>query len=192
MTPHSDRHSSSDGDRAAIDWSAVWAEHGRWLRTVVFARLDGDRQAVDEVLQSISLAVVEQRAPLADRTKLAPWLYRIAVRHVLQHRRRNGRARKLNERYARRLVLDERDGEAPDPLHWLIADERRSLIRTALGRLPRRDVEMLLLKYTEDWSYCEIAERLGISESAVESRLHRARSRLRMELTLLDVIETLP
>jgi RNA polymerase sigma-70 factor (ECF subfamily) len=45
--------------------------------------------------------------------------------------------------------------------------------------LPRRDGEILLLKYTEDWSYRELAAHLGISESAVEARLYRARSRLR-------------
>ena len=36
-----------------------------------------------------------------------------------------------------------------------------------------------MLKYTEDWSYRALAEHLGISESAVETRLHRARGRLR-------------
>jgi RNA polymerase sigma-70 factor (ECF subfamily) len=45
--------------------------------------------------------------------------------------------------------------------------------------LSPRDAEILLLKYTEDWSYRELAAHLGISESAVEARLHRARGRLR-------------
>ncbi|NQT38292.1 MAG: sigma-70 region 4 domain-containing protein, partial [Planctomycetes bacterium] len=56
-------------------------------------------------------------------------------------------------------------------------------------RLSRRESEILMLKYTEDWSYRQIADRLGISASAVESRLHRARHRLRSELAALDVIE---
>jgi RNA polymerase sigma-70 factor (ECF subfamily) len=76
-----------------------------------------------------------------------------------------------------------------DPLGWLLAEERRRQVRQALARLPRRDAEILLLKYTEEWSYREMARRLGISESAVEARLHRARQRMRAELTALDVIE---
>ena len=36
-------------------------------------------QAVDEVMQEVSLAAVKQAAPLADRSKVAPWLYRLAV-----------------------------------------------------------------------------------------------------------------
>ena len=32
---------------APIDWSAVWAEHGRWLRTVVIARLGVSESAIE-------------------------------------------------------------------------------------------------------------------------------------------------
>jgi RNA polymerase sigma-70 factor, ECF subfamily len=173
---------------APIDWSAVWSEHGRWLRTVVIARVR-EHRAVDEIVQEVALAAVAQRSPLADATKIAPWLYRLAVRQSLLYRRRAGRQRRLVERYGRlvRPAADDTDGR--DPLEWLLADERRRLVRAALERLPRRDGEMLLLKYTEDWSYRELAERLGVSESAVEARLHRARARLRAELTALNVIE---
>ena len=48
---------------------------------------------------------------------------------------------------------------------------------------------MLLLKYTENWSYRELALHLGVSLSAVESRLYRARERLRHELVQLQVVE---
>ena len=58
-----------------------------------------------------------------------------------------------------------------------------------MKQLVRRDAEILLLKYTEDWSYRDLAGRMGISESAVEARLHRARQRLRNELAALDVVE---
>jgi RNA polymerase sigma-70 factor (ECF subfamily) len=83
----------------------------------------------------------------------------------------------------------ESDSRTADPLAWLLADERQKLVRTALARLPARDAEILLLKYGEDWNYHEIAERLGIGHSAVEARLHRARKRLRQELTDLHVVE---
>jgi RNA polymerase sigma-70 factor (ECF subfamily) len=170
-----------------IDWPAALAEHGRWLRTVVFARL-GEPQAADEVMQELALAVLRQSAPLADRAKLAPWLYRLAVTQALLYRRTHGRRRKLTDRYAIRVRPTEAD-EQGDPLSWILADERRRLVREALARLSSRDGEILLLKYTYDWSYRELSEHLGISHSAVEARLHRARSRLRCELTALEVIE---
>jgi RNA polymerase sigma factor (sigma-70 family) len=171
-----------------IDWQAVLAEHDRWLRTVVCARV-GEPQAIDEVMQEVSLAAVEQRAPLSDPGKVAPWLYRLAVTQSLLYRRKMGRRRKLMDRYLDRHRPTEQGTRQLDPLGWLLAEERRGLIRTALTRLPRRDAEILLLKYTEDWSYRELAQRLGISRSAVEARLHRARKRLRAELAAVEVIE---
>src|SRR6266851_1768136 len=54
-----------------LDWAAKLAEHDRWLRTIVLARL-GERQAVDEVMQEVALAAVAQRAPSATWPDLAP------------------------------------------------------------------------------------------------------------------------
>ena len=178
-------------EETAIDWQALLAEHERWLRTIVYARL-GEPFAVDEVMQEIALAAVRQAAPLEDPSKAAPWLYRLAVRQCLLYRRKCGRRRKLTERYADQFRPDERDRHSPDPLAWLLAQERRKLVRVALERLPSRDAEILLLKYTENWSYGRIAEHLGTSHSAVEARLHRARARMRAELAALEVIEAKP
>ncbi|MEE8451923.1 MAG: sigma-70 family RNA polymerase sigma factor [Thermoguttaceae bacterium] len=185
---NSRRQTPNGPDRPAIDWPAVLARHDRWLRTVVRARL-GEPQAVDEVMQEVSLAAVRQNSPLNDPDKVAPWLYRLAVTQVLLYRRKMGRQRNLTDRYAQRNRPTEGDNREPDPLGWLLAQERRDQVRTAMARLPRRDAEILLLKYTESWSYRDISKHLGISESAVEARLHRARGRLRAELTAMEVVE---
>lgn len=174
-----------------IDWQAALAEHDRWLRTVVAARL-GEPQAIDEVMQEVALAAVAQKAPLHDAAKVAPWLYRLAVMQSLLYRRKQGRRRKLNDRYADRYRPTERDVRQPDPLEWLLTEERRALVRVAVARLPKRDAEILLLKYTQDWNYQALADHLGISESAIEARLHRARKRLRSELAAMHVVEVTP
>jgi RNA polymerase sigma-70 factor (ECF subfamily) len=166
---------------AVIDWQAALVTHDRWLRTVIYARV-GEPQAVDEVLQEVSLAAVRQKAPLQDPSKVASWLYRLAVTQSLLYRRKQGRRRKLVDHYAQDRQPTEADPRQLDPLGWLIAKERRQLVRAAIARLPKREGEILLLKYTEDWSYRELAEHLGTSESAVQTRLHRARQRLRSEL----------
>ena len=103
---------------------------------------------------------------------------------ALLHRRRAGRRRKLVERFADSGAAP---GEAvdDDPLAWLLAEEQQQLVRRAIAALPPRDAEILLLKYTEDWSYRQLAEHLGVSDSAVEARLHRARGRMRAALARL-------
>ncbi len=171
-----------------IDWAAALVRHDRWLRTVVAARL-GERQAVDEVLQEVSLAAVEGRSGV-DPDRVAGWLYRLAIRKTLLYRRAMGRRHKLAGHYARK-VRDEATTPA-DPLGWLLLDERTALVREALGKLPARDAEILLLKYTENWSCRDLAEHLGQTEAAIVSRLHRARQRLRDELAGSSVIEVRP
>ena len=180
------------GRRAApptIDWPAALAKHDRWLRTIAYARL-GEARSVEEVMQEVALAAIRQAAPLKDHSKLAPWLYRLTVRQVLLYRRKMGRQRKLKEGYAQSRQPTEVDRSTVDPLTWLLVVERRQRIREALTRLPERDAEMLMLKYTENWSYHQLVEHLGISHSAVESRMHRARQRLRAELTAAELVES--
>ncbi len=166
-----------------MDWPAILAAHERWLRRVVTARVQ-ERQAVDEVMQEVALAAVAQRSPLLNPGRLVGWLYRLAVRQVLIYRRKAGRQRALVGRYARQQATG---GESPglSPLSWLLHDERRGMVQQALRRLPPRDADLLVLKYAEGWSARELAGRLGVKTVAVEARLHRARGRLRAELTAL-------
>lgn len=161
-----------------IDWPSELLRHGRWLRGVLLAR-SRDWHAIDELLQAVSIAVLQAPA-LRDPSRVAPWLYRVAVRIALLHRRRLGRERRLQSALAQHEQSVARTAQSP--LDWLVAVERNQLIRQALGCLPSKEAELLLLKYIEDWSYCDIAEHLGITESAVESRLTRARSKLRAQL----------
>ncbi len=152
----------------AIDWQAALAQHDRWLRTIVLARVR-ERQAVDDVMQEVALAAVRQAAPLADAEKVAPWLYRLAVRQSLLYRRKCGRRRRLQESYENRQERHRENGHngpsVLEPLGWLLSDERQALVRQALGRIAARDREILLLKYTEDWNYGQIANHLGVSHS---------------------------
>lgn len=169
--------------RAALVQQAL-AEHRRWLATVLRAR-GVEPAALDDVLQEVSTAALEHADRLRDPQKVAPWLYRIAVTCALQHRRRLGRKRRLVER----LAATHRESTAsdePDPLAWLLADERRQLVRQAISSLSARDAEILMLKHSEDWSYRQLAEHLGISESAVDARLHRARAKMRRALAKLS------
>jgi len=171
-----------------IDWEAAFAEHFGWLRSVVAARL-GEAQAVDDVMQEVAAAAVasSMKAPLSDPTKVAPWLYRIAVRQTLLYRRSCGRRRKLVKNFAERKAPRETDNRIPNPLAWMLSHERAARFQEVMDQLPDRDREVLMLKYEHGWSYQRISEQLGISMSAVETRLHRARRRLREKLARQEI-----
>jgi len=182
-TPPASRH-------PAIDWGRCLEEHQSWLKRVILART-GEPQAVDEVWQQLALAAVEQRWPLADPAKVAPWLHRLAVIAAARHCRQLGRQRRTIHRWADAQTYSS-NGAALDPLALLMRRERVALTRHALLSLPARDAEMLLLKYGERWSYRRIAAHLGISEKAVDCRLMRARAQLRRSLVRLGVEDNEP
>lgn len=175
----------SGANRAPIDLPAALAEHDAWLRTVVLARL-GEPDAVGDVMQQTALAAAKGVDRLRDPAKLAPWLYRIAVTQTLLHRRQQGRRRRHHDHHRQQATIAEHDASQPDPLDWLLADEQRQLVRRALHTLPGRDAEILLLKYSQDWSYRQIAQHIGVGEAALEGRLHRARRKLRKALVSAD------
>jgi len=183
--PDSPQHCCTEAGR--IDWNAELTRHARWLRTVVASRV-GEAAAVDDVMQQVGLAVAAGKGLPVDPQRVGPWLYRVAVKQSLQHRRTAGRRRRLLARCAEdgdRSGIDER----PSPLDWLLREERLAAAGAALAALPDLDRQLLLLKYTEDWTYRQMAERLGVSVDTVEHRLQQARSRMRRQLAAAGVVE---
>ncbi len=182
----SDLQTDSDAPVApgGDDTKRWWLQHQRWLRAIVMARV-GERQAVDDVMQEVALAATVGRSGLRDPSRIAPWLYRVAVRQALLYRRKQGRHRNKIEQFAQRR--ESPDASSGDPLTWLLDREQSRQVRAALEALAARDREILLLKYSENWSYRQIAEHLGTSATAIEARLHRARHKLRKQLLARNV-----
>lgn len=175
--------SDSGPEQGMADWGEVLAAHDRWLRRILSARLR-EPPEIDEVMQEVALAVVAQRSPLMDPSRLAGWLYRLAVRQALLYRRKAGRDRAKVGRCAQAKPIPVESPD-PSPLAWLLHDERRELVRKALGMLPPRDADLLALKYGEGWSARDLAGRLGVGIPAIEARLLRARRRLQAQLASL-------
>ena len=168
-----------------IDWREQLAQHERWLRQVILART-GESGCVDEIWQQVSLAVVEQRWPLADPARVAPWLHRVAIVLSARYVRQLGRGRRALAAIGK---LRQQHAGAVDPLKLLMRSERLEITRKAILRLAGRDAEILLLKYAHRWSYRQIAAHLGITEKAVDCRLLRARERLRLILVEMGIDE---
>lgn len=172
---------------SALSLNDLITEHGRWLRTIALSRLR-DAEAADEAVQNTVVATLDAMRRGVAVKRPAPWLYRVLLRQCLLHRRKLGRRRKAHERLARErqelcsIDRDLHDEAATCPLAGLLADERRQVVARVLRQLDERDAQLLLLKYVEAWSYRKIAEQLGVTEATVESRLHRARKKMRRQL----------
>jgi RNA polymerase sigma-70 factor (ECF subfamily) len=146
----------------------------------IFALIFGivrDAHEVEDVAQEVFLKVYTRIRAFDERSQFFTWLYRVAVNAAKDH---------VKKRIRRPAVaLDEADslaGGGEDPESHAARGETSRLVREAIDALPLRYREVLALRELEGLSYDEIASVLGISIGTVESRLHRARSRLKRKL----------
>jgi len=116
------------------------------------------------------------------RSSFATWLSRVAVNHCYDYLRRQRTSRVLY--FSQISEEGQRALEARAQSHSLegsnIEDRvaQRQLAAKLLSRAPADDRIILGLKELEDLSVEEIAEILGLKESTVKVRLHRARKRM--------------
>ena len=104
------------------------------------------------------------------------WLYAVALRVLANQRRSSRRLGNLRSKLGGVVGVAQ-----PDPEEVLVrAEDERRLLK-ALARLRPADQELLRLVTWEEHPRDQVAQMLGISRAALDQRLHRAVSRLRIE-----------
>jgi RNA polymerase sigma-70 factor (ECF subfamily) len=147
-----------------IDFSTWYArEREGVVRSLLV--IGGDPEvARDAVAEAFSRAY-ERWHRVAAMDSPTGWVYRVALNEI----RRRERRRRIEARLLRRRA-DPRPAAPPpdvDPELW-----------DAVAALPRREREVVVLRYVADLREREVAEALGISEGAASAALVAARRRL--------------
>lgn len=167
--------SGDSGSRADVALERLYDEHYvRLVRLAVLLLRDTGR--AEEIVQDAFVAVHQRWDRLAD-ADLPAYLRQTVVnrsRSSLRHLR----------------VVDRRrpaaSPTAPGADEPVLADDRRQTVIEALWRLPRRQREVLALRYYLDLSEREIGETLQISQGAVKTHASRGASALRATLSGLQ------
>ncbi len=98
------------------------------------------------------------------------------------------------ERGPRTFHLIAASGTDGDPAAQAAAGDLAASVRAAVGALPQGQRAAVQFFYLSELSYRETAERLGIAEGAVRTRLHKARETLRGRLRIVgeeeDIVMT--
>lgn len=168
------------GDEAAFGELMV-----RWERPVkaVVARIVFNAGEAEELAQETMVRVWQQREKFREGAAVRPWIFAIAV-NLARNRLRWWRRRptvSLQEWSEDGEVgrggegEKERRGDGGD----LERKERAGAVRDAVAALPVELREAIVLFEYEEMSQAEIAATLGCSVKAVESRVARAREKLR-------------
>lgn len=157
-------------------------------------RILNNPQEAEEVLQETFISAFRALDRFEARSQLGTWLYRIAYNAALMRlRKREAPTESLDEP----AVTDDGDmlprqlvdwSAAPDTV--LLGKELRAVMDAALVTLPNSLRSVFVLRDIEGLSTAETADALGLTETNVKVRLHRARLALREKLSAYFAGET--
>lgn len=133
----------------------------------------GDRDAVEDVVQSVLARLWEGRQTLETPESLTNYLHAAVRRRALDELRREG----VRRRAAPLLTLEA--GERTETADTFDADALRHRFARAVAELPQRTREAFILSRREGLSYDEIALRMGISVKTVGVHIGNSLAALR-------------
>jgi RNA polymerase sigma-70 factor (ECF subfamily) len=148
----------------------------------------GNESDAEDVLQNTFLKAFQHIGEFEGRSSLSTWLYRIASNEALMLLRKHH----PESNFTDRAPQDQENGDF-DPVEFadwcclpeeeFLTTESRSALDQAVQHLPETLRIVFILRDIENLSIHETSQTLGLSETAVKTRLLRARLRLREELS---------
>jgi RNA polymerase sigma-70 factor (ECF subfamily) len=133
----------------------------------------GDRDTAEEIAQEAFVKALQALPSFAGERRFYPWVTVIASRLCVDHHRRLGRVRPVEE-----IDAGSVDGDHGARLAFLADVDN---LDRALQRLGPRHAEVLELRERQGMTYAQIAAHLDVPQSTVEALLFRARKALRRE-----------
>jgi RNA polymerase sigma-70 factor, ECF subfamily len=176
------------GDTDAFD--QVFGLYSKKVFQVAY-KLLGNRDEAEDAVQEVFLTVFQKAKTFRGQSQFSTWLYRLAVNAALSRMRRHKRRKEIP--YEEFLPQFQKDGhhQTRPVVDWsneipASSDqpELRRILKSAMDQLRPVDKAVLILSDVEEFSDQEIGQAVGLSTSAVKTRLHRTRLFLRGKLAV--------
>ena len=135
----------------------------------------GSSDEWEDLVQVAFLEVYKSLDRFEGRSSLSTWVYKIAIRVGLQHRRRQRRFRWLSLFHN---ANSPNEYAGPHPVAKLESREALKALDTRLAGLSEAKRIVFVLSDVQGLTNTEIAEILGINPNTVRSRLHAARTEI--------------
>ena len=173
---------AKDGDHQA--YAELCRRHSKQiLRTVL--RITRDIADAEDALQEALLKAYIHIGRFEERSAFSSWLTRIAINSALMLLRK----KRSQPVYSFETDPDAGDFKLPEPRETshnpeesCVQNALENELAQAIRYLPPTLRVVIQIRYQEDASGAQIAKMLGISESAVKTRLFRAKSQIRRHL----------
>lgn len=153
-----------DADSAV---AALFASHRLAMVRLALLLVD-DVETSEDVVQEAFASLHRRWPSLTDREAAVGYLRSCVLNGCRSVLRRRRTVRRNPQPAAEALTVEAADGRL------LLAEEHREVI-AALQRLPRRQREVIVLRYWSELPEAQVAATLGISLGAVKSNASRGR-----------------
>jgi RNA polymerase sigma-70 factor (ECF subfamily) len=177
-TPDSLIQECLNGNQAA--WETIVRQHWRKVFNVAY-KFVGKHDEAEDLTQDIFLKIFKALHSFDRRANFQTWIISIARNLCIDHYRS---VRKERETIAREVDAADLTPASSDasPLLQLEQSDLRELLRRALDQLPEALKTAVVLRDLHELSYQEIADRLGLPEGTVKSRINRGRLELARQI----------
>ncbi|UCH84152.1 MAG: sigma-70 family RNA polymerase sigma factor [Candidatus Latescibacterota bacterium] len=164
----------------------IYATFGERILNLAY-RMTGNEETARDLTQDIFIKVYQNLATFEGRSQIYTWIYRIAVNHITNQQKKERRHRwlslmdeKVSDLVRRGNVSSQtsRTSAMPGIERDLEAADRARIVWVCVQSLPEKYRVPLMLHNYEGMSYQDVADTMGLTLSAVEARIHRAKKKL--------------
>jgi RNA polymerase sigma-70 factor (ECF subfamily) len=170
------------GDQTA--WEQIVRQNWRKVFNVAY-KFVGKHDEAEDLTQDIFLKIFKALATFDRRANFQTWIISISRNLCIDHYRS---VRKERQTIARDVDSNDLQPATPERGPYAIAEHQdlRAQLRQALEALPITLRTAVVLRDLQELSYQEIADRLGLPEGTVKSRINRGRIELAHQLRRLQ------
>jgi RNA polymerase sigma-70 factor (ECF subfamily) len=169
------------GDQAA--WETIVRRYRRKVFNIAY-KFVGRHDEAEDLTQDVFLKLFKSLHTFDRRANFSTWLISVSRNLCIDHYRSVRRERESINRDVDVVTLARpSDGETPQTL--LERRDRVAILRAALDKLAPSLRAAIMLRDIQELSYQEIAQRLGVPEGTVKSRINRGRTELARQIARL-------
>jgi RNA polymerase sigma-70 factor (ECF subfamily) len=178
LTPDSLIEQCLAGDQSA--WERIVRQNWRKVFNVAY-KFVGKHDEAEDLTQDIFLKIFKALATFDRRANFQTWIISISRNLCIDHYRS---VRKERQTIARDVDSSELQPATTERGPYQVAEHQdlRARLRQALETLPTTLRTAVVLRDLQELSYQEIADRLGLPEGTVKSRINRGRIELGHQL----------
>jgi RNA polymerase sigma-70 factor, ECF subfamily len=176
---------AAGGDPSAFQ--ALVERHRSMVYRVAY-QFAGNHYDAEDIAQEVFIKVYKSLDRFRQDSQLSSWMYRIVMNACIDHRRRGTSAGAVSFGEEAEQKMVNTPESRPGPEEHAYAGELGQVLESEIGRLPKGQRIVFVMRHHQGMKLCEIAAALGLAEGTVKRQLHAAVHRLRQALSQANVI----